>query len=82
MASFMGALIGKFVIGIGEEETDTQVDEKGMPIAVPLETVTKFYMCLIAIIVGCLYEFLIIPLIPIRSEIEAEIDERNQRRVV
>lgn len=42
--------------------------------------VTRFWLLCVIGIVSCLYEFLIIPLIPIRKEIDDEIEKKNNER--
>ena len=69
-ASLMGAFINSHFVGMSKEDFNDK----------PSDTVTRFWILCVVGIVGCLYEFCIIPLIPIRSEIEAEIENREQQR--
>ena len=70
MGDLMGVFVNSSFVGITEKDFD----------GVTLETVTPYYILVFIGFMSCLYEFTIIPLIPIKAEIMLEIDKRNASR--
>ena len=70
MGDLMGVFINKTFIGITEK--DFEHAEK--------DTVTDYYKLKMITFVSIVYEFLIIPMIPVKAEINKEIDLRTRKR--
>lgn len=70
MANLSGVFVNKSFVGL------TQADFEGATQG----TVTRYHLLVSIGFISCLYEFLIIPLIPLKTEIQEEIEAREKSR--